>query len=287
MSDELTSPEARGRALYSRGDTVAFACKMDPRFSYVLYVPEHLGEPGEAAPELIVGVHGTGRTNVLYRDSFSEFGRYNNCVVLAPLFPVGVLGDENRNGFKYIQEGDIRYDEVLLAMVSEVEARLGVSFPRFMLFGYSGGGHFVHRFTYLHPKRVSAVCIGAPGSVTLLDDSRDWWVGIRDVKDRFGIEVDLAALREIEMKVVVGAADVETWEITHRPGSTHWMEGANDAGVTRIERAQTLGNSLTSHGIRASASLVPNVCHDMEGVLPVVKEFFLGHLRRIRKGAPL
>src|SRR5690606_14710605 len=131
----------------------------------------------------------------------------NNCVVLAPLFPVGVLGDENRNGYKYIQEQDIRYDLVLLAMVREVEARLAVTFPRFMMFGFSGGGHFVHRFALLHPERVSAVCVGAPGSVTLLDDGRDWWVGIRDAKERFGRAVDLEALRNVRVLAVVGAAD--------------------------------------------------------------------------------
>ena len=246
-------------------------------------MPEHLGEPGEIAPELLVGVHGTGRGNVQYRDAFSEFGRFNDCVVLAPLFPVGVLGDENRNGYKYIQEGDIRYDEVLLAMVSEVEERLGLCFPRFMMFGYSGGGHFVHRFAYLHPERVSALCIGAAGSVTLLDDRRDWWVGIRDVKARFGKEVDREALRRMKVMAIVGAADVETWEITHSPQSTTWIEGANDAGRTRIERATSLVQSLRDNGVDAELEVVPNIAHDMMGVASVVKEFFRKFLRDLRK----
>lgn len=280
--DDLAS---RGHALYDRGDTVAYACKADPRFSYVLYVPEHLGEAGEEPPELIVAMHGTGRENARYRDMFSEFGRYNNCVVLAPLFPVGVLGDENRNGYKYIQEQDIRYDLVLLAMVREVEARLSVPFPRFMMFGFSGGGHFVHRFALLHPERVSAVCVGAPGSVTLLDDGRDWWVGIRDAKERFGRAVDLEALRNVRVLAVVGAADVETWEITHRPGSPHWLEGANDAGSTRIERATTLVASLREHGVDAELCVVPNVSHSVTGIIPAVREFFREHLRKIRGGA--
>lgn len=275
----------RSGRLYDRGNTVAYACKADPRFSYVLYVPEHIGEPNEAAPHLIVGIHGTGRANVLYRDTFTEFGRYNDCVILAPLFPVGVLGDENRNGYKYIQEGDIRYDELVLAMVAEVEARLGLSFPKFMMFGYSGGGHFVHRFTYLHPERLSAVCIGAAGSVTLLDDSQDWWTGIRDVKERFGREINFDALRNVKAIAVVGEADLETWEITHDPGSPHWMEGANDAGATRVERARSLIASLKKHGMDAELRLVPNVAHDMVGVISVVKAFFRDHLRQIRNGA--
>ena len=37
-------------------------------------------------------------------------------------------------------------------------------FQRFALFGYSGGGHFVHRFFMLHPQRLWALSIGAPAA---------------------------------------------------------------------------------------------------------------------------
>ncbi|MCA0921415.1 alpha/beta hydrolase family protein [Pseudooceanicola nanhaiensis] len=272
----------RAKSLYQRGATVAFSCKADPRFCYVLYVPEDLDDrPADAPPpRLLVGVHGTGRANIGYRDSFVEFARYNNCVVLAPLFPVGVLGDENGNGYKYIEEGDIRYDKVLLAMVEEVEAKLGLSFPKFMLFGFSGGGHFTHRFLYLHPERLSAVCIGAPGSVTLIDDSRDWWVGTRDMEARFGKALDLGAVAKVEGLVVVGAVDRETWEITHKPGSRHWMEGANDAGETRIDRATSLTASLQNAGMTVELIKVPNEAHRMEGMVPTIKAFFRKHLQK-------
>lgn len=270
----------RSRALYQRGATVVFACKADPRFSYVLYVPEDLDSRTDGAPppRLLVGMHGTGRTFAQYRDAFVEFGRYNNCVVLAPLFPVGVLGDENGNGYKYIQEADIRYDEILLAMVGEVEARLNLHFDRFMMFGYSGGGHFTHRFLYLHPERLSAVCIGAPGSVTLIDESRDWWVGTRDMEKRFGKPINRAAMSRVAALIVVGAVDMETWEITHTPGSPHWMEGANDAGETRIDRAMSLAASLQTAGMEVDFVKVPNVAHRMNGVLPTVKDFLRRHL---------
>lgn len=277
VSDDAT---ARRKAIYKRGNAAAVACKADPRFSYVLYVPTL--RPGAAPPELIVSMHGTARQQELYRNAFSEFAEYNNCVVLAPLFPIGVRGDDNSDGYKYILEGDIRYDTVLLSMVAEVEAALGLSFPEFMLFGFSGGGHFTHRFLFLHPDRISAACIGSPGSVTLLDDTRDWWVGVRNTREMFGIDIDYEALKRTDVHLVVGAADLETWEITHQPGSQHWMEGANDAGTTRIERNTTLLGSLQEHGVAATQSIVPNVAHSMTGVLPYVKAFFLDHLTKKR-----
>ena len=281
MTQAETTPEDRGSALYDLGSTPIFASKADPRFSYCLYVPPGIAKGGPK-PELIVAMHGTGRSFVEYRDAFAEFARWNNCVVLAPLFPIGVKGDGNRDGFKYMAEGDIRYDRVLLDMVAEIEAKYRLRFERFALFGYSGGGHFAHRFLMLHPDRLWAVAIGAPGSVTLLDPSRDWWVGTRDVEARFGIRIDPAAMAKVAVQMIVGAADLETWEITHREGGRHWMPGANDAGKTRPERLKSLQRSFEAAGIAARFDLVPNMAHDGMRAVETVKDFFADVLKSRR-----
>lgn len=245
--------------MYDFGSTTIFASRADPRFAYCLYVPP----PGDGPPpRLVVAMHGTGRTFTDYRDAFSAFGRWRNCIILAPLFPVGVRGDGNRDGFKYMQEGDIRYDRVLLDIVDEVAGKYGLADARFALFGYSGGGHFAHRFFMLHPDRLWAVAIGASGSVTLLDDTRDFWVGTRDLQARFGIAIDRAAMARVPVQMIVGAADQETWEITHRPGGRHWQAGANDAGRTRPERLDALRRSFEAAGIAVRFDLVPNMAHD-------------------------
>ncbi len=283
----LEDVDLRARAVetYDLGETTVFACKGDPRFSYCLYVPRR-SDPAEAL-DLVVAMHGTGRAFIEYRDAFAAFGRWNNCVILCPLFPVGVRGDDNRDGFKYIVEGDIRYDEVLLAMVEEVGARYGLDVERFALFGYSGGGHFTHRFLMLHPDRLWAASIGAPGSVTLLDRERDWWVGIRNVRERFGIEIDVAAMREVPVQMIVGAADLETWEITHREGGRHYMPGANDAGRTRPERLDSLRRSFEAAGIEVRFDLLPNVPHDGRKVVPHVEAFFADVLKARRSSRQL
>ncbi|WP_323779416.1 hypothetical protein [Leisingera sp.] len=140
------SPQERARALYLTGETTIIACRQDPRFSFMLYIPESAWREPERALDLLVSVHGTMRLQSLYRDSFSGFGRFNNCVILAPLFPVGVRGDMEAGGYKYMVEHEIRYDEVLLAMVAQAGELINRSFEKFMLFGFSGGGHFTHRF---------------------------------------------------------------------------------------------------------------------------------------------
>lgn len=288
MPADQALPDDLGRQIYDLGHTTVFASRRDPRFSYCLYVPPDLGRG--SAPDLVIAMHGTGRSFMAYRDGFAEFGRWNNCIVLCPLFPVGVRGDGNRDGFKYIQEADIRYDEVLPSIVEEVGERYGLDVTRFGLFGFSGGGHFTHRFLILHPDRLWAAAIGAPGSVTLLDPTRDWWVGVRNVRERFGITVDVAAMQRVPVQMIVGAADLETWEITHQEDGQHWMPGANDAGRTRPERLDSLRRSFEAAGIRVRFDLVPNVPHDGNQVVSQVQDFFAGVLKdrravRMRPGA--
>ncbi len=272
---------AIARALYDLGPTPVMSCKADPRFGYCLYVPKDLGKGGPA-PDLVVAMHGTGRGFIDYRNAFSEFARWNNCIVLAPLFPIGVLGDDNRDGFKYMREGTIRYDEILLAMVSEVGARYGLSFEQFALFGYSGGGHFAHRFLLLQPQKLWAVSVGAPGSVTLLDPSRDWWVGTRNMAALFGKEPDIEAMRRVPVQMIVGAADLETWEITHREGGRNWMPDANHAGRTRPERLDSLRRSFEEAGVSVRFDLVPNMAHDGVRAVPRVEDFFADVLAKRR-----
>jgi poly(3-hydroxybutyrate) depolymerase len=274
---------ARAKAIYDLGPTVIFSCKADPRFQYCLYVPPQVGQGVKV--DLLVAVHGTGRTSFLdFRDGFSEFGRWNDVAVLCPIFPVGVRGDGARSGYKYLQEGDIRYDLLLLEMVREVAEKYRQDWSRFAIFGFSGGGHFSHRFAILHPEKLWAASIGASGSVTLLDPGRDWWVGIRDIRERFGISFDAAALAKVPVQMVVGDADLETWEITHRPGGTYWMEGANDAGRTRPERLRALAESFEKAGVAVRFDLVPGVSHDRIKVLDRVKDF-LADVLKTRRGA--
>ncbi|WP_408498693.1 alpha/beta hydrolase [Paraburkholderia xenovorans] len=249
----------------------------------MLYVPHEVLTPGNDV-ELVVVVHGTGRQFIPYRDAFAPFGRWNRCIVLCPLFPVGVRGDGDRSGFKRLIEGDIRYDTVLLDMVSEVGERYGKRFDTFALFGYSGGGQFVNRFAYAHPERLWAASIGAPGNVTVLDTSKDWWLGVGGFERYFGKPFDLAALQRVPVHMVVGRADLETWEITVSDDSPLYMPGINDTGATRPERLRTLQASFEAAGVRVHFDELPNVAHNGMQAVDVVQDFFAQALRTLRAG---
>ena len=277
----LAPDAARARAMYDLGHSTVFASRIDPRFSYCMYVPPHIDQARHPM-ELVVIMHGTGRAFVEYRDAFAEFARWNDCIVLCPLFPVSPLGDGNRDGFKQLIEGVIRYDHILQGMVAEVGEKFGRDFSRFALFGYAGGGQFVNRYTLLHPDTLWAASIGAPGSVTLLDPSQDWWVGVRGAEARFGKAVDIEALRQVAVHMIVGKADLETWEITHREGGKFFMPGANSAGATRPERLESLRRSFEAAGVKAVLDVVENVPHDGLKCVGQVQDFLAAELHKLR-----
>lgn len=283
MQSATPAPLDRAHALYDLGNSIIYASRRDARFSYCTYVPPHF-DAARHPMELVVVVHGTGRAFVEYRDAFAEFARWNDCMVLCPLFPAGVLGDGNRDGFKQLREGDIRYDDILLDMVAEVGEKFGQPFAKFSLFGYSGGGQFANRFALLHPDRLWAVSIGAPGSITQIDPGQDWWVGTRNMQERFGKALDLDALRQVAVHMVVGKADLETWEITHREGGKFYMPGANDAGKTRPERLDTLRRSFEAAGVQVTLDLIDNMPHDGLKAVGAVQDFLAAELRK-RRGA--
>lgn len=263
---------------YDWGATPFFALQSDKRVSYCLYVPEDYDEDASDAYNLIVLVHGTERGATTYRDLFAGFARDQRCIILAPLFPVGLAGPGDLDSYKLIKFDEYRFDHLLLDMVQEVAAKYRLKDDRFYLHGFSGGGHFAHRFFYLHPDRLHAVSIGAPGVVTLLDTSRDWWVGLRDIKEIFGQDLDLDQMRGVAVQMVVGDEDKQTWEITIPESSSWWMPGANDAGETRIERLTSLRKSFEKHGIDVRFDLVAGVDHNGWNVLDDVKTFFAEHI---------
>jgi poly(3-hydroxybutyrate) depolymerase len=279
-ADGSAAESARFREV---GPTCVFAARSDPRFSYCLYVPP-VPARSRTALDLVVAVHGSARFFTHYRDAFSAFCRWNDCIVLCPLFPAGVKGDRNPHGYKYLREGEIRYDAVLLSMIDEVREHYQLAEECFALFGYSGGAHFAHRFFMLHARRLWALSIGAPGGVTLLDPSRDWWVGMRNFRDLFGAEPDVAAMRRVPVQMIIGSADLETWEITQSEGGPYWMEGANDAGRTRLDRLQRLRQSYEGAGISVRFHVLRNVAHDALRCIPAAEEFFAQMLAHKRQG---
>ena len=262
---------ATGLGFYETGATPLFACQADQRFSYCLYVP-HGYQPEGAPLKLAVFVHGTGRNPFAYRDAASKFADEHHCLVLCPLFPCGIPQPRSTENYKFVSYQGIRFDLLLLSMIDEVATIYRLDAQRFCLFGFSGGAHFAHRFFYVHPERLAAVAVDAPGVVTLLDFDRDWWCGVRNFSSVFAKELNLEAMRAVAVQTIVGAEDTTTWEIDVQPGWPFWMEGITASGSTRVERLASLRDSWLKAGIAVEHVIVPEAGHEL--LLSPALEFF-------------
>lgn len=270
---------------YDFGQTTVYASRFDQRFAYCAYVPNDYEEDGDKTYPLAVIVHGTERGMLSYRDAFADFAEENGVIVLCPLFPANICFPGDLSSYKMLRAGDLHYDAVMLDMIEEMRERYRIAGDRVMMYGFSGGGHFTHRFLFLHPERLLAASIGAPGVVTLLDFDHDFWVGVRDFEEKFGKKIDVEAMRRVAVQMVIGGNDLETWEITITPDDAWWMPGADLAGANRNDRIRSLKASLEKHGIDVRLDVVAGVAHDDRDLISRVKEFFAKALSEVRAPA--
>lgn len=255
-------------------------------------------EPSSPKLPLIVTLHGARREYIRARDALVPLADDDAtaCAILAPLFPAGIASGEDLIGYAELvttmkksgtgEHGSVlRYDLVLRDMVAEVAQRYpGIDTETFFLAGFSAGGQFAHRYLYLHPDRVVAASIGAPGSITMLDETFEWPLGISALKTSFPhVEsVDVEKLRTIDLQVYVGDKDISTknfeaaraFEAVKQPGN------AGRDQRPRTEKAEALVENWRKNGLNVQFDMVPGVAHSSVGCQNVANSFFAAQLRK-------
>ncbi|MBT9778333.1 alpha/beta hydrolase [Clostridium sp. MCC353] len=247
------------------------ACRSDQRFSYWLYLPkgfclEHAAEYGIAAV-----IHGTARNAEKLRDQFADFADETKHVILAPVFPAGIIDREDIHNYKFIKFHDIRFDRILLDMVDEVRETFGITQDKILLHGFSGGGQFSHRMLYLHPQRLAAVSVGAPGRATYLDPSEPWPVGISDFKEQFGVEIDMEEVKKVPVLLLVGAEDKE---VVNYEEDITFRESAQKYGNNRLEKIKALYENYLQHQMNVRLTEVPGLAHEGMKMVPQAVAYF-------------
>lgn len=269
-------------AMFETGKSSIIASRMDRRFSYCTYVPKNYDVDGTKVYPVVVIVHGSERGVESYRDAFAEFAEENDVVIVSPLFPINALFDGDNHSYKLLNIDGVRFDEILLDMIDEVAENYRLQSDKIMMYGFSGGGQFSHRFLYLHPERLRAISIGAPGTVTLLDNEEDYWVGIRNFEDVFGKKLDLDTVRDVPIQLLAGDQDLSVrWCKILPEDREFWMNNANKSGITRFDRLLALAKSYSDQGIEPEVKVYKGVGHDDVSMLDDVKAFFQKHLNSI------
>ena len=264
----------KNTALMGAGTTKApllRACRVDQRFSYYLYLPKGFQPEKKSEYQIAVVVHGTTRNAEKLMERFVDFADETNTLILAPLFPTGIIDRQDIHNYKFIKFYDIRFDLVLLDMVDDVRETFGIAQEKFLLHGFSGGGQFVHRMLYLHPERLLCAVVGAPGRATYLDNSEDWYAGIRDFEVQFGKPIDMQALKQVPVLLLIGAED--TQPINYSNDKT-FTEASQKHGDSRVARLRALYQNYQQHGMDVRLEEVPGLKHEGLKMTPQAAAFF-------------
>lgn len=176
---------------------------------------------------LVVSVHGIARNAAAHVFRLQEEAERLGLVVVAPLFEKEVYGQYQQ----LMDPGtDVRADAALLDIV-EAAARLSKTDPeRLLLFGFSGGAQFTHRFVLAHPRRVVSAVHAAAGWYTFPDPARTYPYGLKDAKP---LRLRASEAARVPQHVIVGELDIERDRSLRKSKQLNRQQGR-----TRVERAR-------------------------------------------------
>ncbi|HEX4883695.1 MAG TPA: hypothetical protein VFX05_06115 [Casimicrobiaceae bacterium] len=193
---------------------------------YYLSVP---AAGGRAAPVVVV-VHGISRNAREHVRAFAPLAQQYGAVLVAPRFGRARFPDYQRLGRSGRGE---RADLALQRILAEVARDTGACTDKVFLFGFSGGGQFVHRFALAHPQRVAAYVVGAAGWYTFPDPQLPYPRGTRCTRTMPDTAFDLRAFLRVPATVLVGERDTDQGAALRK--STKVIE---QQGASRVERGR-------------------------------------------------
>jgi pimeloyl-ACP methyl ester carboxylesterase len=222
---------------------------------HFVHVPARLAAPAR----VLVVLHGMGGAGREMCDSVRAWSDREGWVVVGPTFAYGDWTDPSQ-----VAREEPRLVPRLARILDELPARLGRPLDtRVVLFGFSRGGQVAERFALVYPERVRGVVVLAAGTYTLplreaIVDGEAvplrYPFGVADLAERFGRDLDLAALRQVPFWIGVGAAD-------NQPGlPAPWTPYLGDG---RVERARRFAAALEGLGITARVQEFPGVGHEL------------------------
>jgi predicted peptidase len=285
----------------------------DPRILYSAFIPdEHYPQSPTDTTKLpvLLAIHGTSRTHHRHIEAWHDFALSHRCAIVAPIFPCLLSSPVDIDGYHYLgkppprnsnaydkildsaievprlysnaKNSELRYDLLLLKLLDEISIRWpSIDTTRIFLTGFSGGAQFVHRFMYLHPERLLAVNIGAPGNVTPLDFTKPWPRGLKNIEDIFGKPVDIEKLKTLPIMVSVGAEDTVSKIAKARRVLMGNTGSGEEPQKSRVKKASDLAEQWLGVGLNVELKVVSGARHEMEKVNEVVKSFMVKQVERL------
>ncbi|QTQ35032.1 Alpha/beta hydrolase family-protein [Aromatoleum petrolei] len=173
----------------------------DASLPYVVFEPSR----GGAGAPILVTVHGISRNAWEQVSMFAPYAERAGVVLVAPLYEHARFPRYQRLS---ANERGERPAAVMEAIIAEVTLTTGAKGDRLYLFGFSGGGQFVHRYAMAHPDRVAGYVVGSAGWYTFPDAQRRYPYGVRYSRRLQMGGFDLGRFLTVPGWVLVGERDV-------------------------------------------------------------------------------
>ncbi len=211
---------------------------------------------------LMVSVHGIRRQAKLQARLFAPLIESIGGTLVVPVFQRKKYTDYQRLGrHGYGQRSDLALKSVLAEVGNETDA----SSPSIVMFGYSGGGQFVHRFAMSYPRQVLRIAIAASGWYTFPDRRLPYPEGIGYCKDLPDVFLDPARFLQIPTLVLVGEHDSIRDRTLNQSKNLDIRQGKD-----RIERARNWATAMRTAAAQYNYetdikfSVVPGCGHSFE-----------------------
>ena len=111
---------------------------------------------------LVPGCNGDGRGMLSETGIWTRFANEAHLVLVGPTFQTTLEEMHSRQGYYY---PELWSGEATLKAVEQIRAKTGVRSDKLLVFGFSAGAHFAHRFALWKPDKVAAFVAYSAG----------WW----------------------------------------------------------------------------------------------------------------
>lgn len=222
---------------------------------------------GKAQRPVLLTIHGSDRDVQGCIDGFAPLADQLDLNLLAPLFP-DVPGDRvAADSYKFLVGGGhdqlANMDAALLAFCQMTDAAR----DRTLLFGFSGGAQFAHRYAYFRARTLAGLIVAAPGNVTLPNRQETWWAGLDKAVETIGEAPDLKALQKVPIAVLVGAKDLAKGLVDRPEQDPYGHRASALAGPTRLARARCLHTAYLQAGLNSQFATIPDTGHNLHACI--------------------
>ena len=194
--------------------------------------------PGKSDAEVLFIMHGNGRNAEGYFNAMFPHAKKHNVLLIVPEFDEKQFSSrEYHQGGVLDKQGNLRNTEdwtfsIIEPIFDHFKKISGNKSAGYLLYGFSAGSQFVHRFMMFNPEnRVIRAISGSAGAYTMPDYNVAYSYGLKDM----GVsQKSLNRFYATDFMVIVGDADT----ILSRTDLVKTPE-ANRQGRDRVERGQT------------------------------------------------